>query len=134
MMLQKFIPLGNGYTDVYELLTLGKQMNDRVQHFLIFHTLKNTEPKSSLALIMKPTEVGDFQPIYICLEGIDTPNEKKESKRIQLFKQLADKQNKTPIELEVQPSSHFRDQELYFQHLIGILRANHYLKPLTLRF
>ncbi len=130
-MNQRFIPLGQGYTDVYELMTLGQQMSKRVQHFLLLNTVKDGKKKISLAIVMSPTEIGEFQPIYICLEGISG---EKECKRLEQFKELAKEFNKEPIELVVQPSTYFGDLELYFQHLIGILRANHIIKPLTLPF
>jgi hypothetical protein len=132
-MIQKFIPLGAGYADFYELLTLGKEMKDRVKSYLILQTKINGEDKASLAIIMNPTVEGNFQPIYICKEGISL-GENKESKRLKLFKDLAENQNKKIIELTVQPSSQFGDDDLYFQNLIGILRTNHLIAPLTLRF
>jgi hypothetical protein len=132
-MIQKFIPLGSGNADIYELLTLAEAMPERAQHFLVLHTMIKNEPRCSVAVVMKPTEIGEFQPIYICVEGIANP-QYKVSKRLQLFREYVQKVGKETIEFTVQPSTFFGDQQLYFQHLIGILRANHLISPLTLPF
>ncbi|MBB6455005.1 hypothetical protein HNQ94_003499 [Salirhabdus euzebyi] len=128
-MIQKFIPLGEGYADFYELLTLGKTMSNRVKHFIAFHSTKKDESKTSIAIVMNPTDPGKFQPIYICLEGIPSPSVKA-SKRYEMFEKLAEEQHKKVISIQVQPSSHFGERELYFQYLIAILRTNHYIAPL----
>lgn len=129
-MIQRFIELGQGYSDLYELITLGKNMSERVQHVMAFHTvLTNGENRSSIAIIMKPTQPGDFQPIYICREGIPYPHETP-NKRFDLLKDFAERINKEMIELTVQPSQIFGETELYYQHLIGILRMNNYIAPM----
>ncbi|MBO8155357.1 MAG: methylthioribose kinase [Bacillaceae bacterium] len=129
-MIQRFIELGEGYSDIYELLLIGNTMKDRVEHCLAFHTIKNDEPRTSVAIVMKPTDPGDFQPIYICLEGIPYAKE-KESKRYEMFKQLAEELGKPVIDLNVKPSVYFSEKELFYQHLIGILRMNHFIPPLN---
>lgn len=40
-MIQRFIELGEGYSDLYELLEIAKTNKDRVSHMLQFETLKN---------------------------------------------------------------------------------------------
>ncbi|MRG85517.1 DUF7147 family protein [Salinibacillus xinjiangensis] len=124
-MIQRFIYLGEGYSDFYELLTLGSEMSHRVEHLIAFHTNEKENSKTSVAIVMKPTTTGDFQPIYMCKEGFT-----QTSKRFDLFKGLAEELDKKVIEITVQPSTHFGEQELYFQHLIGILRTNHFISPL----
>ncbi|TCT26894.1 hypothetical protein EDD68_101251 [Melghiribacillus thermohalophilus] len=128
-MIQRFIELGEGYSDLYELLIIGKTMKDRVEHCLAFHTIKNDTSRTSVALVMKPTDPGDFQPIYICREGIPYPEEKA-SKRYELFKELAEELNKPIIDMAVKPSTYFGEKDLFYQHLIGILRMNHLIPPL----
>lgn len=128
-MIQRFIELGQGYSDLYELVTLGHNMQDRVQHVMAFHTVIGDEQRTSVAVVMKPTTPGDFQPIYMCREGIPYPHEKP-NKRYDLIKGLASDLDKEIIELTVRPSSYFGEKELFFQHLIGILRMNRYIAPL----
>lgn len=127
-MTQRFIKLGEGYGDTFELFTLVESMPDRVEQFLIFNTEKNEAKRRSIAVVFKPTNQGNFQPIYICLEGI--PQKEKEDLRIVQFRELAEKLNKQIIEMDVPSSNSYFEEELYFQKLIAILRLNHLIKPL----
>ncbi|MCT2538080.1 methylthioribose kinase [Aquibacillus koreensis] len=123
-MIQKCIELGEGYADIYELIELAKRMPERIEHFVAIHTTKEKKQVTSLALVMKPTREGNFQPIYICLEGIPTPDSKK-SKRYDLFENVAQEYSKQIKSLTVKPSNIFHERSLYYQHLIGILQMNH---------
>ncbi|MET3682026.1 hypothetical protein ABID56_000105 [Alkalibacillus flavidus] len=129
-MTQHFIKLGEGYGDVYELMTLIDSMPERVQHLLALHTHKNGEDVTSFAAIMKPTTQGHFLPIYICLEGMPKPVEGKSHKRYQAFQQVSERIDVPIIEFDVQPSTNFHDESLYFQQLIAVLRLNHLLPPI----
>ncbi|MFC0524019.1 methylthioribose kinase [Pontibacillus salicampi] len=128
-MIQRFIELGQGYSDVYELQTLATQMKDRVENIFAFHTTMEGEERTSLAVVMKPTTTGNFQPIYICREGIPNPHVQP-NKRYELFQQIAADVKKDIIEITTRPSTFFSETELYYSHLIGLLRMNHYLAPL----
>ena len=66
---QRFIQLGEGYSDFYELMTLIEYMHKRVKHLYAFHTKIDGKERTSLAASFQPTEQGNFQPIYICLEN-----------------------------------------------------------------
>ncbi|MGM8214358.1 DUF7147 family protein [Bacillaceae bacterium W0354] len=127
-MTQRFIKLGEGYGDTFELFTLIKAMPERVNHLIAFHTDQNGEAKTSLAVVFKPTTEGNFQPIYICLEGI--PKTEQPNIRFNKFKQLAKQLNKKVIEMDVPSSNTYYEEDLYFQQLISILRLNHLLEPL----
>ncbi|MBM7692386.1 hypothetical protein JOC77_001816 [Peribacillus deserti] len=128
-MIQRFIELGEGYSDIYELLEIGRASRERVSRLLAFHTIKESRPVTSVAITMQPTSPGEFQPIYICREGIPNPGAKP-NKRYDLFAELANELDKPIIELDVKPSNTFAEKELYYQHLIGILRMNKYLPPM----
>ncbi|MBA9024986.1 DUF7147 family protein [Peribacillus huizhouensis] len=128
-MIQRFIELGSGYSDLYELLEIGKSNKHRIVHLLALHTQIDDTPITSLVIVLKPTQPGDFQPLYVCREGIPNPNYKK-NKRYELFENLATELNKTIIELQVKNSNQFAESGLYYQHLIGILRMNRYLPAL----
>jgi hypothetical protein len=129
-MIQKFIELGEGYSDIYELIEIGLRNKDRVMHLMAFHTEVKGKPATSLAIVLAPSGEGKFQPIYICREGIPYPHITK-NKRYDMFVNLSEQLNKQIIELDVKPSTFFHEKELYYQHLIGILRMNRYIPPLT---
>lgn len=128
-MIQRFIELGEGYADVYELLDLIKYNKDRAMRLAVFHTKMSDKKLVSPALIMKKTEMGNFQAIYISTEGI--PDLEKPSERLRLIEAAAEQAGIPIVHLEVQPSVAFGEKELYFQHLVGILRMNHYIAPLS---
>ncbi|MCP3026231.1 methylthioribose kinase [Halobacillus sp. A5] len=129
-MRQKFIELGEGYTDLYELIELGSRMPERIQHALAFYSEKSGLSAASLALIMKPDIQNKFQPIYICREGIPNPHEKT-NQRFAMFQSMVEKSGHSIIEYTVKPSSIFPETELYYSYLIGILRTHKKLAPLT---
>lgn len=128
-MIQRFIELGEGYSDIYELLELAKANQHRLLHMMAFHTVKNEKQVTSLAVVLQLTDPGKFQAFYICREGIPNPNFIP-NKRYDLFQQTAEELGKQIIQLSVKPSTIFHEKELYYQHLIAILRLNHYIKPL----
>ncbi|MDZ5711542.1 DUF7147 family protein [Jeotgalibacillus haloalkalitolerans] len=128
-MIQRFIELGEGYADVYELLDLIKYNKERALRLAVFHTEMNGKKVVSPALIMKKTEIGSFQAIYISTEGI--PDLEQPSERLKLIETAAERSGIPIVHLEVQPSIAFGEKQLYFQHLIGILRMNHFIAPLS---
>ncbi|MEY9866173.1 methylthioribose kinase [Peribacillus sp. RS7] len=128
-MIQRFIELGQGYSDIYELLEVGRNQKHRVARLLSLHTTINDKKVTSLVIVMQPTDPGKFQPLYICREGIPNPHATK-NKRYELFESLAEELDKPIIEIDVKSSALFAEIELYYQHLIGILRMNRYLPPL----
>ena len=128
-MIQRFIELGEGYSDIYELLEIARNNQHRLTHMIAFHSSAKDRSMTSLAVVLSPTDPGEFQPIYICREGIPYPHNTP-NKRFELFQETAESLNHSIIEMDVKPSSAFAETELYFQHLIGILRLNHLLAPL----
>lgn len=128
-MIQRFIELGEGTSDLYELLEIGQSNKHRVARLLALHTTINNNKVTSLVMVMQPTTQGNFQPLYICREGIPNPNVKP-NKRYELFEGLATELEKSIIELDVKPSTLFAETGLFYQYLIGILRMNKYLPPM----
>ncbi|MBE3568695.1 MAG: methylthioribose kinase [Bacillales bacterium] len=128
-MIQRFIELGEGYSDLYELIEIAKSNQHRLAHLMAFHTAIGEQPATSLVAVLNPTERGEFQPLYICREGIPHPNYKS-SQRWNDFKSAASSLGKEIIELDVKPSTFFAEKELFYQYLIGILRMNRYIPPL----
>ncbi|MGG1292397.1 methylthioribose kinase [Bacillus smithii] len=128
-MIQRFIELGEGYSDLYELIEIAKSNQHRLAHLMAFHTTIDDRPATSLVVVLNPTERGEFQPLYICREGIPHPS-RKSSQRWNDFKSAATSLGKEIIELDVKPSTFFAEKELFYQYLIGILRMNRYIPPL----
>ena len=128
-MIQRFIELGQGYSDIYELIEVGRNQQHRVARLLAMHTTLDDRKVTSLVIVMNPTDPGKFQPLYICREGIPNPHFTA-NKRYELFESLAKELDKPIIEIDVKSSHLFAEIELYYQHLIGILRMNRYLPPL----
>ncbi|MCM3572897.1 methylthioribose kinase [Mesobacillus subterraneus] len=128
-MIQRFIELGEGYSDLYELIETARANQHRLMHLMAIHTKINEKDVSSLVVVLKPTDPGKFQALYVCREGIPNPHVLK-NKRFDMFAEMAAELGKTIIEFDAKPSTMFAEKELYYQHLIGILRLNHYIPPL----
>ena len=128
-MIQRMIELGEGYSDLYELIELATSQKSRVSHLIKFTTSKDKDTYCSFAVIFKPTSIGEFQPIYYCREGIKV-TENSISKREQLINDLATSLEKEIITLNLRHSNSFSEKELYHQYVIGILRLNHLISPL----
>jgi hypothetical protein len=128
-MIQRFIELGEGYSDIYELLELAKSNHHRLNHMMALHTEINGRKVTSLVIVLKPTSLGEFQALYICREGVSNPHVIP-NKRFDLFQQAALDLQKTIIEITVKSSTQFAETRLYYQYLIGILRLNHYIPPM----
>jgi hypothetical protein len=128
-LIQRFIELGEGYSDLYELIETARANQHRLMHLMAIHTKINEKDVSSLVVVLMPTDPGKFQPLYVCREGIPNPHVLK-NKRFDMFAEMAADLGKTIIEFDAKPSTMFAEKELYYQHLIGILRLNHYIPPL----
>src|SRR5690606_39030904 len=107
-LIQRFIELGEGYSDIYELIMLAKANKHRLSHMIACHTTINSKDVTSLAVILKPTDPGNFQAIYICREGVPNPN-MLPNKRYDLFASAASELNKEIIQLDVKPSVIFHE-------------------------
>ncbi|MBB5179004.1 hypothetical protein HNQ44_000426 [Planomicrobium koreense] len=125
-MIQRFIELGEGYGDIFELRELITTNSHRFKHGFIFvseqHDGKST---LSVAAAFEPTAQGGFMPIYICREGIP-----ENSKRLEIFEEAVKALGHTPIKMDVKHSSAYGEKRFYFSHLIAILRLNHYIPPM----
>ncbi|WP_096199237.1 DUF7147 family protein [Bacillus sp. FJAT-45350] len=129
-MIQRFIELGQGYSDIYEIVELAKTNKNRLLHLMRFDTIINDRQMSSLVIILKPAGDGNFMPLYICREGIPNP-EWKANKRYDLFSEMATSLNKKVIPLDLKSSDTFGETDLYYQYVIGVLRTNNYIPPLS---
>ncbi|HSH26084.1 MAG TPA: methylthioribose kinase [Massilibacterium sp.] len=128
-MVQRFIELGEGYSDLYELFEIAKSNKHRLHQLLSLLAEVNGKHVLSFVVVLQPTEEADFQPLYICREGIPYNDEKK-SKRLLLFEELAEQLQTKIVPLTVQPSTSFPEKELYYNYLIGVLRMNRFIPPM----
>ncbi|MFA1641482.1 methylthioribose kinase [Chryseomicrobium imtechense] len=128
-MIQRFIELGEGYGDVFELCELAKTNKHRILHAFILHGKKNDKKSVSLALALKPAGDVPFIPIYSCREGI--PFQEPKTERQLMFERTMHELDVVPVTLEVKHSSEFGSIDHYHQALIAIMRLNHLLPPLS---
>ena len=109
-MIQRFIELGEGYSDLYELLEIAKANQERITHMLQFETIK-MKKVCSLVVILKPTTTGDFQPLYICREGIPVLENKKVNASFYLKKRQNNLKKVTTF--TVKPSTTFPEKNCF---------------------
>ena len=128
-MIQRFIELGEGYSDLYELIDIAEARPNRVHRLIRLDSKIAGKNFISLAVVLTPVEPGHYMPIYICREGIPNPDEKT-NQRYELFSQLAKNLEKPISQLEVKPSAVFEEKTLYYQYLTGVLRLNHFIPSL----
>ncbi|WP_342566864.1 methylthioribose kinase [Psychrobacillus sp. FSL K6-4046] len=126
-LIQRFIELGEGYGDTFELCELARVNKERIYRAFIFSSPKNGKDYISIAIALKPINDTKFFPIYICREGI--PQSQPESKRLSTFKETLNELQVEPIKISIKHSSTFADTHLFYQYIIGILRLNHYIPP-----
>ncbi|SOC35303.1 DUF7147 family protein [Ureibacillus acetophenoni] len=128
-MIQRFIELGQGYGDIYELCELIQTNEKRFHNAFLIISNKGDKKFASPAVAFKPVSEGKFMPIYICREGIPYDDE-KHSKRIELFEQALESIGKKAIPMDVKHSSYYQETALFYNHLIGILRMNNLIPPM----
>ncbi|PSL50792.1 hypothetical protein B0H94_10268 [Salsuginibacillus halophilus] len=121
-MIQQFIELGEGRADVYELVSLIETKKDAAEHLLRLETEKSGRRVVSYILVCAPAG-GKFQPLYVCLEGIPHP-EDQANERSRMIEAAAEKHHVPLASFAVKPSSEFYERDLFYQHLIGVLRMN----------
>ncbi|TQR17839.1 methylthioribose kinase [Psychrobacillus vulpis] len=127
-MIQRFIELGEGYGDIFELCELARLNQNRIHRAFIFKSKKDNKENYSIAVALKPINSANFFPIYICREGI--PNINPVPQRLSTFQNALKELQVEPVQLEIKHSSTFVDRELFYHYVIGILRLNHLIPPL----
>lgn len=127
-LIQRFIELGEGYGDIFELCELARVNKNRIHRAFIFTSKKESKEYCSIAIALKPINSANFFPIYICREGI--PNTNPITQRLSTFQATLDELKIIPVQLEIKHSSIFDDKDLFYQYVIGVLRLNHLIPPL----
>lgn len=129
-MIQQFVELGKGYGDIYELCELIQTNEKRFHNAFLFISYKGDKAYVSPAVAFRSVGESKFMPIYICREGIPY-NPEKPSKRQQLFEETLRQFGKQAVPMDIKHSSYYTETDLFYQHLIGILRMNHLIPPLS---
>ncbi len=128
---QKFIEIGPGYTDVYELFEIMKTNKQRLSKAFLLQHDRDGQRYFSFAASFQPIGESKFLPIYICREGIvEKVDQDAPSKRREMFLTVCQELEQSPISLEVKHSDEFADVDLFYQYVIGILRMNRLLPNL----
>ncbi|WP_020008743.1 DUF7147 family protein [Salinicoccus albus] len=122
--MQKFITLGEGYGEIFELESLINHNYTRVEKSLFLHT--DNHP-STFLLVMKPVR-GNFQAIYTLYMGI--PYRDGEGRKYNMIRQWCEEKNIPVIELSTRNPDDFYEREQFYQYMTGVLRLNHLLRPL----
>lgn len=127
-LIQRFIELGEGYGDVFELCELTRLNENRIHNAFIFTSKKEDKEYYSIAVALKPINNANFFPIYICREGIQKTA--LVPKRLTVFNETLETLQIKPIQIDIKHSSTFADTNLFYQYIIGVLRLNHLIPPL----
>ena len=121
--MQKFIVLGHGYSEIFELKALLEYNHTRVDKAIFFH---HEDAPSTFSLVMKPVEK-DFQAIYTILRGLRNG---PDGKMYEMIHNLCKEYGVEVIEMTSRDPEDFHEKELFFQYMIGVLRLNHLIPQL----
>lgn len=125
-MIQRFIELGEGYGDLFELCELMETNRSRIHRTFLFTTEIQGKKSYSAAVALNSVGESKFMPIYICREGIP-----ESSKRLGIFKETSNKAGYEPIQVDIKPSTTFAKKDLYYHYLTGVLRLNNLLPQMN---
>ncbi len=123
--MQKFIQLGEGYGDIFELEALIQHNHQRIESGIYLHV--EGKP-STFVLVMAPVR-GNFQALYTIYRGI--PMTGKVNQKYNIINENLEKYNIGKVEMTTRDPEDFHEREQYFQYMLGVLRLNHLLPPLT---
>ena len=123
--MQKFITMGEGYLEIFELQALIDYNHERVQHAIF---LNNDKTPATFLLVMKPVEQ-NLQAIYTIYNGIVYND--GQGKKYQLIKSWCEEKNLNIVEFSTKSPEEFYEREQFYQYLTGILRLNHLILPMT---
>lgn len=125
-MIQRFVEIGEGLSDIYELIEIAKTNKQRIHRMIRLDSTIGNKQVCSVVVVLNPVSPSNFMPFYICREGIPHP-EQKESGRYKLIEELVSELNIELCQLVVKHSSEFNEKELYYQYLIGVFRMNKFI-------
>lgn len=121
--MQKYIELGTGYAEIFELEQLICYNKPRIDKAIM---LKHGDDQATFLLVMNPVK-DHFQAIYSIFKGIPVRPDGPQ-KKYELIRHWLDEASIQLIEIDTKHPDEFFDKELYYQYVTGILRLN-YLLP-----
>lgn len=123
--MQKFIELGEGYGDVFELEALIQYNHQRIKSGIYLHAEGRL---STFVLVMAPVR-GNFQALYTIYQGI--PMTSKSRQKYKIINENLEKYNISKVEMTTRDPGDFHDRTQYFQYMLGVLRLNNLIPPLS---
>lgn len=123
--MQKFIQIGDGYGDIFEMEALIQYNHQRIKSGIYLHT--EGRP-STFVLVMAPVR-GNFQALYTIFQGI--PMTSRNQQKYKIINESLEKYNIAKIEMTTRDPDDFYEREQYFQYMLGVLRLNNLIPPLS---
>lgn len=117
--MQKFITLGEGYGDIFELESLISHNHTRIDKAIFLHT---AEKQSTFLLVMQPVR-GNFQAIYTIYKGILF--KEGQGQKYTLIRKWCEESDIPVIEFSTRDPEDFYKREQFYQYITGVLRLNH---------
>ncbi len=121
--MQKYIELGTGYAEIFELEQLIHYNKPRIDKAIM---LTHGEDQATFLLIMNPVK-DHFQAIYTIFKGVPVAVSGSQ-KKYELIKQWLESADIQLVEIDTKNPDEFYEKEQYYQYVTGILRLN-YLLP-----
>ncbi len=122
--MQKFITLGDGYGDLFELEALIGYNHTRVDKAIFLHT---EDKLSTFLLVMQPVR-GNFQAIYTIYNGIGFKNGL--GRKYTLIRGWCEEKDLPIVEFSTRDPEDFYEREQFYQYITGVLRLNHLIPPM----
>lgn len=116
--MQKYIELGRGYAEIFELEQLIQYNKSRIDKAIL---LTHGDEAATFLLIMQPAR-DHFQAIYTIYRGISVSGEQK---KLNLVKGWLDAADIQFIQFDTKSPEEFYESDQYYQYITGILRLNH---------
>lgn len=123
--MQKFITIGEGHGDLFELEALISNNHGRINKGIFLHT---AEDMSTFLLVMAPVR-GNFQAIYTIYRGI--LHKEGTGKKYKMIEEWCREHGIPVIEFSTRDPEDFHEKEQFYQYITGVLRLNHLIPPLT---
>ncbi|WP_031548415.1 DUF7147 family protein [Salinicoccus luteus] len=123
--MQKFITLGEGHGDLFELEALIEHNASRIDRGIFLHT---ADGPSTFLLIMSPVR-GNFQAVYTIYQGI--LHKEGTGRKYTLIQEWCRAGDIPVVEFSTRDPEDFYEREQFYQYITGVLRLNHLIPPMT---
>lgn len=122
--MQKFITLGEGHGDIFELEAIIGHNHIRIDKAIFLHT---EESRSTFLLVMKPVR-GNFQAIYTIYNGIQFKD--GQGQKYTLIRGWCEEKEIPIVEFSTRDPEDFYERNQFYQYITGVLRLNHLIPPM----